>query len=124
VRDTFSNISNSSGEQYEFAISGIREHGGIMADISGVMRVIPEVLKHHTDRLVLDVTDIRPRKTTISPTSVKAAHFPATTMNADGPPGPAETVERALGVPVAVRSYGPTASDTSPAEPLFLPAAA
>jgi hypothetical protein len=61
-----------SGEQYESAISGIREHGGIMADISGVMRVIPEVVKHHTDRLVLDVTDIRPRKATVSPTSVKA----------------------------------------------------
>jgi hypothetical protein len=45
-------------------------------------------------------------------------------MNADAPPGPAETVERALGVPLAVRSYGPTASDKSPAEPLFLPAAA
>jgi adenylosuccinate synthase len=29
---------------------------------------------------------------------------------------PAETIERALGVPVAVRSYGPTAADKMPAE--------
>ena len=37
---------------------------------------------------------------------------------------PAETIERALGVPVTVRSYGPTASDKTPAEPFSRPAAA
>jgi adenylosuccinate synthase len=43
---------------------------------------------------------------------------------AEAGPDPAETIERALGVPVTIRSYGPTAADKSPAEPLFRPAAA
>lgn len=37
---------------------------------------------------------------------------------------PAETIEQALGVPVTVRSYGPTASDKTPAEPFSRPAVA
>lgn len=60
------------GELYGSVVSQIRERGGLMADVSGVMRLIPEVVKHHTERLVLDVTDIRPRRTPVSPTSVEA----------------------------------------------------
>jgi adenylosuccinate synthase len=37
---------------------------------------------------------------------------------------PAETIEQALGVPVTVRSYGPTASDKAPAGPFSRPAVA
>ncbi|MDN3353322.1 hypothetical protein [Actinomadura sp. DC4] len=53
-------------EGYGSVIPEIRERGGLMADVSGVMRLVPEVVRHHTERLVLDVTDIRPRRTPVS----------------------------------------------------------
>jgi hypothetical protein len=61
-----------NSEQYGAVIPDIREHGGTIVDISGIMRVIPEVVRHHTHRLVLEAIDIQPQKKVVPSTSVEA----------------------------------------------------